>query len=79
MLMCPHCSKLIRQFNTYLDHLKYHGEKKFSCGLCGFASAGESSLMRHVKQKHKCGSLRSVPMDPSKEGYLVYYPKVSSI
>lgn len=76
MLLCPHCSKPIKQFNTYLEHLKHHGEKKYSCGLCSFTSAVETSVTRHVKQKHKCGQLKSVPRDPPKEGYLVFYPKV---
>lgn len=77
MLVCPHCCKQLKHCTAYVDHLKLHGERKFSCGVCDFSSALEIGMIRHVKQKHKCNQIKTVPNESLKPGYFTMYPRVN--
>ena len=50
MLKCPHCEKLFRHENRYLDHLSTHdGKLRRQCKQCGERFAMETQLTRHRK------------------------------
>ena len=53
ILTCRHCGKNMKQVANLMDHLRVHGVKRFSCGLCNFRSYLACQVKKHMKTIHK--------------------------
>ncbi|KAJ8678941.1 hypothetical protein QAD02_014728 [Eretmocerus hayati] len=79
-LYCVHCGPLGKKYGRpsfFIDHLKTHGLRRFSCGICNARFALQSQAQSHLRAKHKFVHSKSVPADPanpSTDGLFVVLP-----
>ncbi|XP_076682092.1 uncharacterized protein LOC143376099 isoform X3 [Andrena cerasifolii] len=76
-LNCAHCSKRFMKVGFLLEHLKFHGLKRFGCSLCKMRCTVGYQAMAHMKTKHKAPNSKLVPADPknpSVDGLFVVHP-----
>lgn len=84
-LYCLHCGSTSKRFSKasfYIDHLKTHGLKRFSCAVCNARFAVQGQAQSHVRAKHKFVNSKIVPadpMNPSLDGLFIVHPIVSVI
>jgi len=76
---CFHCPKQFKYLPSLLDHLKTHGVKRFSCGLCNYKCSLQTSVKNHLKLVHKVTQIKMLPVNKSKnnqdEDSFVIVPK----
>lgn len=53
LLTCRHCGKNMKHVANLMDHLRVHGVKRFSCGLCSYRSHVACQVKKHMKSAHK--------------------------
>lgn len=79
-LTCVHCKKQFKYVNSLLEHLRTHGTRRFSCALCSFRAPVPQQVAKHLKQRHRVGSTRVVPLNPLRTdpetAVFVVFPKV---
>lgn len=79
-LTCVHCKKQFKYVNSLLEHLRTHGTRRFSCALCSFRAPVPQQVAKHLKQRHRVGSTRVVPLNPLRTdpetAMFVVFPKV---
>jgi hypothetical protein len=79
-LTCVHCKKQFKYVNSLLEHLRTHGTRRFSCALCSFRAPVPQQVAKHLKQRHRVGSTRVVPLNPlrtdQETDLFVVFPKV---
>lgn len=63
-LTCVHCKKQFKYVNSLLEHLRTHGTRRFRCALCSFRASVPRQVATHLKQRHRVGSSRVVPLNP---------------
>jgi hypothetical protein len=63
-LTCVHCKKQFKYVNSLLEHLRTHGTRRFRCALCSFRAPVPQQVAKHLKQRHRVGSTRVVPLKP---------------
>ncbi|CAB3249246.1 unnamed protein product [Arctia plantaginis] len=56
---CDECSKWISSRAAMMKHLEIHGEKKYSCDMCGYSTYTVEVMRRHIlthveDKPHKC-------------------------
>lgn len=84
-LYCIHCGPSSKRFSKasfFIDHLKTHGLKRFSCAVCNARFAVQGQAQSHVRAKHKFVNSKIVPadpMNPSTDGLFIVHPIVSII
>ncbi|XP_034935728.1 uncharacterized protein [Chelonus insularis] len=79
---CPHCNKKFVKVGYLLEHFKIHGLKRFGCSLCKYRCAMSYQASNHMKMKHKVGSVKMIPADPSnpsENGLFIIHPLKTSI
>ncbi|XP_067015656.2 uncharacterized protein [Anabrus simplex] len=79
VLICVHCQRQFKQINSLLEHLRIHGVCRYGCALCAFRAPVSQQAIKHLKQRHKIGNTRMVPIDPRKQNHdtdeFVVFPK----
>lgn len=79
-LTCVHCKKQFKYVGSLLEHLRTHGTRRFGCALCAFRAPVPQQVAKHLKQRHRVGSTRVVPLDPLRTdpetAMFVVFPKV---
>lgn len=79
-LTCVHCKKQFKYVTSLLEHLRIHGTRRFSCALCSFRAPVPQQVAKHLKQKHRVGSTRIIPLNPLRTdpetAMFVVFPKV---
>ena len=63
---CYHCAKQFKHIPTLLEHLKCHGLRRFSCGLCDYKSPLQSNVKTHLKTSHRAANVKLVPVKKTK-------------
>lgn len=53
LLTCRHCGKNMKQIPNLMDHLRSHGIKRFSCGLCNYRAFQAALVRKHMKTLHR--------------------------
>ena len=82
LLRCKLCGVASKNFakpTAYLEHLKVHGLKRFSCSLCKVRFSLNSQIITHIRVRHKCSNSRLIPADPNNpdpEGLFMVEPLV---
>lgn len=61
LLTCHHCGKSMKQVANLIDHLRQHGIKRFSCGLCHFRAFQAGGVRKHFKTLHRVSVVDEVP------------------
>ncbi|XP_016839024.1 uncharacterized protein LOC100121415 isoform X2 [Nasonia vitripennis] len=83
-LYCVHCGPSSKRFSKatfFIDHLKTHGLKRFSCAVCDAKFAVQGQAQSHVRAKHKYVNSKIVPadpMNPSTDGLFIVHPVKTS-
>lgn len=79
-LTCVHCKKQFKYVSSLLEHVRTHGTRRFGCALCSFRAPVPQQVAKHLKQRHRVGSTRVVPLDPLRTdpetAMFVVFPKV---
>ena len=79
LLTCHHCGRSMKQVSNLLEHLKVHGPKRYSCGLCGHRGPVAIIIRKHMKTVHRCGVIDMVPVGrgpvSADSGHFTFYPK----
>lgn len=52
-LVCKHCFSAWKQVAGFMVHLKQHGTRRYSCGICNtYRSAQAQKIRAHIKEDH---------------------------
>ena len=53
LLTCHHCGKNMKQVSNLMEHLRLHGVKRYSCGLCNHRASTANFVRKHMKLVHR--------------------------
>lgn len=62
LLTCRHCGKTLKHVTHLIEHLRLHGVKRYSCGLCNYKACQSAIVRKHMKTTHRVGVVDDVPM-----------------
>ena len=62
LLTCRHCGKTSKHVTHLIEHLRLHGVKRYSCGLCNYRACQSAIVRKHMKTTHRVGIVDDVPM-----------------
>lgn len=63
---CFHCKKGMKHSSTFVEHVKRHGVARYGCSLCDYRGPVIGYVAKHMKDRHKITTTRTIPLDPFK-------------